>query len=239
MIFKQLILMNLLSKIINKEKLEFISNNLALIVAVPTVIGGIKQVHSLFKLSPILYKFFSFGQLIIDGFFVLIKLVIVYFFFVFYEIIVEVLTNPSGSQRKKNFKIFSFTLFIILYLILIVFMILRFGYDLDKSNYYVNILIYAAIILVALNLINLSIGFKKEGFFLFFLALLLGIGIFPEPNNSIENFTMLTKEVNKKYPKATLAYFNDQYIFYEISKDKYLVRKIDDLFEQDVDNNIK
>ncbi|WP_100077053.1 hypothetical protein [Chryseobacterium camelliae] len=80
----------------------------------------------------------------------------------------------------------------------------------------------------------MSIAFRKKESILFFLALILGFAFFPEPNNTIENFTILTKEVSKKYPKSKLAYFNDQYIFYEISKHKYLVRKIDDLFESNI-----
>lgn len=224
----------MISKIIENKAFEFISNNLSLLLGIPTLIGGIKQFNDLTSLSPLLYKFFSFSQLIIDGFIILIELITFYFVFIFYEIFVEFLTNPSGSQSKKAFKIFSCTLFILLVLILSTFMILKFEYNLDKSNYYLKFFIYLGIIIIILNIINLSIALKKGEFILFLLALIWGFAFFPKANNSIENFTILTKKISKKYPKSKLAYFNDQYIFYQISKDKYLVKKIDDLFEADV-----
>ncbi|WP_375191034.1 hypothetical protein [Chryseobacterium sp.] len=221
-------------KIIKSKAFEFVSNNLSLLLGIPTLIGGIKQLYELTNLSPLLYKFFSFSQLIIDGFIILIQIVLLYFFYILYEVFVETLTNPSGSQRKRMFKLFSFVLFIILFLVLISFIILKFKYNFEKTNYYIKVLSYLAIILFILNLINLNIALKKEGIVLFYFALFFGFVIFPEPNNSIENFTILTKKINKNYSKAKLVYFNDQYIFYEISRDKYLVKKIDDLFESNI-----
>ncbi len=138
----------MIAKIIENKSFQFISNNLSLLLGTPTLIGGIKQFHDLISLSPSLYKFFSFSQLIIEGFIILIELVTFYFVFIFYDIFVEFLANHSSSQRKKSFKIFLFTLFIILVSVLSIFMILKFGYNLDKSNYYMKIFIYLGIILI-------------------------------------------------------------------------------------------
>ncbi|WP_375182084.1 hypothetical protein, partial [Chryseobacterium sp.] len=88
-------------KIIKSKAFEFVSNNLSLLLGIPTLIGGIKQLYELTNLSPLLYKFFSFSQLIIDGFIILIQIVLLYFFYILYEVFVETLTNPSCSQRKR------------------------------------------------------------------------------------------------------------------------------------------
>jgi hypothetical protein len=83
-----------------KEKIEFIKSNLALIILVPTMLGGIWQLLELINISPLFIRFFSVSQLIPDGLLILFILLIIYTFG-------KLALNWSLKKVKNGYSIFS------------------------------------------------------------------------------------------------------------------------------------
>jgi hypothetical protein len=83
-----------------KEKIEFIKSNLALIILVPTMLGGIWQLLELINISPLFIRFFSVSQLIPDGLLILFILLIIYTFG-------KLALNWSLKKVENGYSIFS------------------------------------------------------------------------------------------------------------------------------------
>ena len=83
-----------------KEKIEFIKSNLALIILVPTMLGGIWQLLELLNISPSFIRFFSVSQLIPDGLLILFILLIIYTFG-------KLALNWSLKKVENGYSIFS------------------------------------------------------------------------------------------------------------------------------------
>ena len=83
-----------------EEKIEFIKSNLALIILVPTMLGGIWQLLELLNISPSFIRFFSVSQLIPDGLLILFILLIIYTFG-------KLALNWSLKKVENGYSIFS------------------------------------------------------------------------------------------------------------------------------------
>ena len=83
-----------------EEKIEFIKSNLALIILVPTMLGGIWQLLELLNISSSFIRFFSVSQLIPDGLLILFILLIIYTFG-------KLALNWSLKKVKNGYSIFS------------------------------------------------------------------------------------------------------------------------------------
>lgn len=228
--------MNILKSIEENNYIKYFNENLSLLIAIPTLIGGLKQFIFLSFLSSNLLTFFSINQLLIDGVIAIIKLSATFFFVYLYKgLILNYCKEKKFYSEKKSWLInYSLKLVMIFWFFVVIFF---------DVNYYfpqlMDILLFIISSLVIFSLINISIYYnthiaRRTVYLLISLYIVLSD---VNGGKSIQNFAEITASVRKKYPEAEIKYFNDQFIFYE-TKPKYMnseivIKKIDDLFEGD------
>ncbi|WP_267406413.1 MULTISPECIES: hypothetical protein [unclassified Chryseobacterium] len=232
--------MNILEKIENNYFFKFFNNNNAMLIAVPTIIGGIKQFLEISYISTDLIKFFSLSQLIIDGLIATIKLLFVYFILFVYKDIVQSRMNEEKSYtlRYKWLKKYIIKLSVLFFLTnaLVIYL-----YYINIDRYLLKILTIPFILVTYCLWVTLvflgkfrskitkTVTFIGIGFITIFVQI--------KDVNKIENFNDLSNSVRQKYPKAKIAFYNDQYIFFatnpSYANTSIVVKKIDDLFPDD------
>lgn len=227
--------MNVLKTIENNNYIKYINENLSLLIAVPTILGGFKQFIILSVMSPSLLTFFSINQLLIDGVVAIIKLSASFFFVYLYrELIIDYCKEKKFYSEKKIWLVnYSLKLFMIFWFFIVI--------TVDISFYVpplADIMLFIIASLLIFIIVNISIYYntkasKRLAYFIIALFILLSD---INEGKSIQNFETITALVRKKYPEAKIKYFNDQFIFYD-TRPKYMnseivIKKIDDLFEE-------
>ena len=194
--------MKLFEEIEANKFLNFIKNYLSLIILVPYLLGGIKQLINLSILSTELLDFFSIGQVLIDGIFITIKLL-------GYFILLILMKKSIKFLELINFGI------IFLLILMIFILIVSYFYDIvrNENEFYnlIFLLIYYGLIILTFNIIIKS-NFLK--FYMYAFSLILIIWFSPSKKDDIVNNNEILKLVYKKYPNATFQYSNDKFLIF-------------------------
>lgn len=214
--------MNKLSSLRENEILSFIKDYFSILVIFPYFIGGLKQYYELSLMSTDLTKFFSWTQLLLDGIVTMVKLILVFFFVTAYKEIV----------KDKKLKLFNIILIIAL---IVIFTTTNYlNVILKKDMNFLNYILYLILFLLAGNFMTIF-NKKLVVFPLYFV--LIGFAVITVPgralSNDIVNLKIAHNLIVKRYPKATFVYFNDQYLFFRIQEEGYIVQKIDDIFAEE------
>jgi|TARA_B110000240_G_C13314831_1_gene374418 hypothetical protein len=213
-----------------KEKIEFIKSNLALIILVPTMLGGIWQLLELLNISPSFIRFFSVSQLIPDGLLILFILLIIYTFG-------KLALNWSLKKVENGYSIFSKIVVSILCLYyLVVFFLIIF----NKGTVGVVTISLACFCFIVVAVYMFSFikkskiekfinkeSFVKEILYLIFLFsfvffLFSTFKVFHESFLLPKNWRNI-KELecriskDKNIDSFRLLYFNDKYFFVELT----------------------
>ena len=218
--------MKLFEEIEANKFLNFIKNYLSLIILVPYLLGGIKQLINLSILSTELLDFFSIGQVLIDGIFITIKLL-------GYFILLILMKKSIKFLELINFGI------IFLLILMIFILIVSYFYDIvrNENEFYnlIFLLIYYGLIILTFNIIIKS-NFLK--FYMYAFSLILIIWFSPSKKDDIVNNNEILKLVYKKYPNATFQYSNDKFLIFNtnsnLNNNKFLILKNEELFNEKI-----
>ena len=219
-------IMKLFEEIEANKFLNFIKNYLSLIILVPYLLGGIKQLINLSILSTELLDFFSIGQVLIDGIFITIKLL-------GYFILLILMKKSIKFLELINFGI------IFLLILMIFILIVSYFYDIvrNENEFYnlIFLLIYYGLIILTFNIIIKS-NFLK--FYMYAFSLILIIWFSPSKKDDIVNNNEILKLVYKKYPNATFQYSNDKFLIFNtnsnLNNNKFLILKNEELFNEKI-----
>lgn len=211
--------------------LTFLKEYFTIMLFLPTLLGGLRQLYQLVSLSPSLIQFFSISQLLIDGILILIRIplfLIGILSYNFYQAIKE--------DKKQRIKFWGIMLFAFIGFLAYIYRINL------QGNYY---LLIKDFIVLGTNVFFIFlykfIGNVKANLKIFGLmisALLFSI-IFDMSDKqydytTIENISLLNDKVNIRYPKAEFRYYNDRFIIFEnpVNK-KFIIKEFGDLFNND------
>lgn len=219
-------IMKLFEEIEANKFLNIIKNYLSLIILVPYLLGGIKQLINLSILSTELLDFFSIGQVLIDGIFITIKLL-------GYFILLILMKKSIKFLELINFGI------IFLLILMIFILIVSYFYDIvrNENEFYnlIFLLIYYGLIILTFNIIIKS-NFLK--FYMYAFSLILIIWFSPSKKYEIVNNNEILKLVYKKYPNATFQYSNDKFLIFNtnsnLNNNKFLILKNEELFNEKI-----
>lgn len=203
-----------------------------MIVIIPAILGGGLQIIQLVMISPKYIRFFSVSQVIPDGLMILfiLGLTVMWLEYVF----------PTPKVKSR------ITVFLVAIYLSLVLAIL-FDKVVGTSNFFwVTLVLYPVSSILILYLIRRSESLKLSEHKLrifkilaqggFFISLIF---IFTQLQNGRLNLSLPSNFTNlaKLTSKGNLVYFNDQYIFLEVtqldSTKKIEVLKFDAFFEKD------
>ena len=218
--------MKLFNEIETNKYLNIVKNYLSLIIIIPYLLGGIKQLINLSIISTDLLDFFSINQVLIDGIFITIKLLL-------FLILILLLKKSIKIREIINFGIIGLLILMIFALIASHF----FNFIRDENEFYnlLLLLVYYGFIILSINII-----IKKNSleFYMYILSIILIIWFTPNNKDDIVNNNEVLEMVLKKYPKASFQYSNDKYLIFKTNSNfknnKFLVLKNEELFEQKI-----
>ena len=228
-----------------KNIIDFLKQNLSVLVVIPAFIGGLWQSIELMSISTQYIRFFSISQIVPDGILILMFLIIAFsyqlvgwygdvlFFFNRKAKPVEFLNSEDYEifrRKEMNYWVayfissYVFSILYVYYLVDNKYILTQFESFIVSSFFIVFILNRAL-----RNCYYFSKDIHKKYFkgcniLLFFLYVVLAINIgkhvhksFITPSN-ILNFEQVKCIVADKYPNAKqeMLYFNDKYIFVKI-----------------------
>lgn len=224
--------MNFFQKLKANHALDFLKDYFSLIIFVPYLVGGFRQLFKLTIISYELYPFFSFSQVVIDGIINTFKLFVMLTSALLYSYYIE----EKFETNKNKLRIINILLFVLIIIVFSFgFIIQPLGYEIYDINI-LRFLVYFISTIIASHYIFLL---KNKSYdYAPYVGLVLFIIVLPLPitlPNKIDNIEILTKKLTKEYPSIKLKYYNDQYLFFETKKDVFgsniLVRKMDEIFE--------
>ncbi len=213
----------------SKDEVKTITDNFTLIIAIPYIIGGLSQFMQLTDISMDLIKFFSLTQLLIDGLLILAKCTALYFITYFISVYISSIKNSS----EKNYVIFGISILALCFAsgCIMAYNIFIHG-DFIIIKWSMRLFLLFFILLFSFVISNKFSVIGKIIFILITTSLLTEVF---KGDNKIQNISILTKNLKKTYPEVELSYYNDQFLFYETSRDKennrIIIKKIDELFE--------
>lgn len=224
--------MNIIEKINANQWVIFFRENLSLIIAIPYIIGGAKQILILAGISVDLLKFFSLSQLFIDGIVTFVFLSFVVICMEIYKALIKLFTQHEEHPEKKFLKKFNIFIFVCLVIYGIILFSVRDFNDKEFNRLLARLFLFG----IALLAIQLTIFVKDKTYkvYLYVVSIIYVTGVVFSDSNKIENFEKITTKVKMKNKNSKLSYFNDQYLFYETNpksdNNKIIIFKIDDLF---------
>lgn len=213
----------------SKDEVKTITDNFTLIIAIPYVIGGLSQFMQLTDISIDLVKFFSLTQLLIDGLLILAKCATLYF--ITYSISGYISAIKNRSEKK--YAIFGISILALCFAsgCVMAYNIFTHG-DFIIVKWSMRLFLFFFILLFSF--VN-SNKFSVIGTIIFILITTSLLTKVFKDDNKIQNISVLTNNLKKTYPEVELSYYNDQFLFYETSRDKennrIIIKKIDELFE--------
>lgn len=213
---------------------EIARENLAIIIVIPTLLGGIWQVSQLILISPIFLRFFSISQLVSDG--ILVGFVILLCILIPY-LLASSIANLFIKYDEKT-KLTIATIFGVIYVV-----ILFLDYGENHKIFRIMLLAYGYFQ-------NYLFTFSREYRTKFgklektLITILISVGIFSsfvdvinlmseisKSSKNIENLKFVEQEIQKQNPCARIEYFNDKYIFIETdsssSSKTYIIKKFE------------
>lgn len=225
----------------DKNKLKQIRENFPLIVAIPTLLGGLWQLIELIRISPIFLRFFSINQMVSDGLLVGLAIFLV------------VVIPYSFAQSTTNAMVKHLDIKIILLLsVCIIILPLTFIFnDYIRKEYPIyriiiwSYLFFTNICLMYNDKLQKAAPTKYDKYFLsvisFFILPIIASDVkslikeFSKSETSLENFKTFKTELYQQHPCAKFEYFNDKYIFIQIdstSKEKsYLIKDVNEMIQ--------
>lgn len=228
-----------------KTIIDFLKENLSILIVVPAFIGGLWQALELMNISYSYIRFFSISQIVPDGILILmvfiiilsIHIVIPFIHSLFFEKekpqTAETLDSINYEKERKRNLNTSIICFVVLYCY-ILYKIFNPKFDIVNTNGFNDkiITIYFFSTYMVFNL-EFCYFYAKEqhkkyykycNILLVILYILIVIHfskpfhkIFTTPENII-NIEKVKKDILVKFPKTKqeLLYFNDKYIFFKI-----------------------
>lgn len=216
-----------------KKVLDYIKENINILILIPTVLGGFWQLLELVRIEISFIRFFSLTQVVSDG------LVIMFLLLIFAFINLGVFLK---EKKEDDNTISPYEEYLAVKLVLLLFFLLGFGYVLYIINYeHFNtpriILLYTFFI-ASIRVIR-DIIIKKYGdifkhyyslivLLVFQISLYFMNSIFTKfhhlyyvPSN-IKNIEYLECYTGKKKKDFELLYFNDKYVFIKDIKSKQI-----------------
>lgn len=206
--------------------------------------GGLSQMYFLAKISPNLLRFFSVSQLISDGLFMLLFLLIA-----FLGVIPIYLNKHPNEKKLENYKYtkglyISAGLFLLFGLATAILKLIE-NYKVNGLHELVHFItalfiFYSLFYVLLYEFCSQYLGrYFLIGIF-FIINSLISVYSYSKINNNTENIlnfktiisTLEQKECYSKTPQ--ILYFNDKYIFIEVEikgKKSIIIKKTDDLFE--------
>lgn len=213
--------------------MTFLKEYFTIILFLPTLLGGLRQLYQLVSLSPSLIQFFSISQLLIDGILILIRVpifLIGVLLFGFYRAV-------KDNKRER----IKFLIAVIIGFIGFSAYCYRIGveenfYQLVKN--FITLVINISFIFFYKFMGSAKNEIKAIGLIISAIILSIMYDITDKQfDNTIENISLLKKEVQSKYPNAEFKYYNDKFVIFENSLNKsYIIKDFEDLF---VDYNEK
>ncbi|QZK90687.1 hypothetical protein K5V07_09360 [Flavobacterium sp. CHNK8] len=222
---------------------DFLKDNLNIIIVVPAFIGGLWQLLELLNISIAFVRFFSISQIVSDG--LLVLYIIIYFSspifgtHLFYSAImkskestIDLLTARKIKNNKTKLLVYTVSFFLLwLFGVVILW---YFSYVLLKASSTKNGFILIPFLIIGCNHF-LNIAYKTASFklkhiykvfnlFLLILYVMIIIFMFKKLHRNqfsaipIINIEKLNLDVKTKFPntKQEILYFNDKYIFINI-----------------------
>lgn len=225
-------------KTLEKNKLlQFTKEYFTIILAVPYLIGGFRQLFKLFLISYDLFIFFSFSQLLIDGIITTIKILFLIVFLLQYKTILE--KYATGETAKISLRTYNIILAVLIISYIIAIFLLNLTNTFTTDRNFSRFFAYSILILLSINqLITLKDTVYK---YFPYMGIILFSTFLPIPitfDNRIENIELLTEKIKKQHKNVTLSYYNDQYLFFETERmkknNKIIVVKMDDIFNDGI-----
>ncbi|MCT4327738.1 hypothetical protein [Chryseobacterium indologenes] len=220
--------------ILANSLMTFLKEYFTIILFIPTLLGGLRQLYQLVSISPSLIQFFSISQLLIDGILIIIRVplfLIGILLYGFYRVIKE------DKRERIKFWIAVISGFI---------GFSAYCYKIGvEENYYQlvkNFITFATnISFIFLYKFMGSAKNKIKAFGLIISAIILSIMYDitdKQFDNTIENISLLKKEVQIKYPNAEFKYYNDKFVIFENPLNKrYIIKEFGDLFVEYTNEN--
>ncbi|MEI7486011.1 MAG: hypothetical protein WCJ72_01160 [Chryseobacterium sp.] len=190
-----------------------ISNNLALLLILPTLLGGCEQFATLCLKSFTLLLYYSPTQVPIDGISILVKAPL---------FVLGVFINMKYQQARINIKanwgiLVFLSAFILMLIALMCILFVRQDYKLLGKLTYLIIANIAVILMLKKDKGALQ-TFNKKASYVIAVSIVLAMfyNIITKPDYSeISNITKLTTTIKIKYPHVKLLYCNDKYLFFD------------------------
>lgn len=220
------------NKLLENKIIKYISENLSLLLIIPGILGGIRQIILLSLLSPSLLIYFSTSQVLLDGISILFQLSIVLFTIYFFNKFIN-------KYRSHPIKIlFGMSILILGF---VFFMKTQYNsFAISNFDILMKICFSVLATMFSIYIIKLSkpsalpmAFFSIFGIFaIIFLTYSQPVNVF---NISNDNQLQLLK---KKFPNIKLEYVNDTYLIYNLnskeenkSKQVFFIQKHENLFE--------
>ncbi len=241
-----LLMIALLEKIENNKLFKFVKDNFSLIIFIPSLLGGLKQLTFLLTYSPSLIQYFSFSQIAIDGLEIIIQCIIVLLIVSFIYAL---------TVGKVN-RILLYSIISVILLVLYIWYSIYTDnfykivpYDLTTLDTYLSKFFSLFFLSIALGIFLASRGIKAENEkrFSIFKKIYLTISIvflfyfiisYKPFQYNVENVSNVTDKVKKENSKdAELIYYNDSYLIFilnpkeDFNHRKFYVQKFETLFE--------
>lgn len=237
----------------SKFSLKTIRDNLSVIILFPTLLGGIWQIIQLLRIKPVMVRFFSITQLVSDGlliFVALITILTIPFLVVYSFKLVGAEMYPTTISVKKK-RLYGLLFMIILGSFLYTsYDLCNYDYNVVDFRFFINTFSFPSTFQTLLFLLLSGIFptfFKNHSsglnFFavIIFIANILFYGILFDKVTQKNLSTLSIEFIYKKYEcknkskiKPKLLYFNDKYIFLELSCDQkskeIYIEKFDNFF---------
>ncbi|WP_330744923.1 hypothetical protein [Chryseobacterium sp. CP-77] len=210
--------------------LTFLKEYFAIIIFVPTLLGGLGQLYQLVSLSPSLIEYFSISQLLIDGILILIRSPLYLIGILSYGFYLAI-----KNDKRQHIKFWITLFFAFMALALNIYR------DFVDENYYK---LFKSFMLLGINIFFIflykNMGNAKTSLKIFGLvitavlfSILLNILDRQFDYNSIENISLLTDKVKAQYPKAEFRYYNDKFVIFEnTTNQRYIIKEFGDLFKE-------
>ncbi|MBT2559844.1 hypothetical protein J7E50_18135 [Pedobacter sp. ISL-68] len=198
---------------ITRNLTTVLTKNLALLLILPTLLGGCEQFVTLCLKSFTLLLYYSPTQVPIDGISILVKVPI---------FLLGVFVNLKYHEARTNIKanwgtLVFLSIFILMLIALTVVLFVREDYKLLIKIAYLIIANIAVILLLKKDKTVLQ-TFSKKATYVIAVSIVLATFynvLTKRDYSEVGNITNLTDKLKAKYPNAKLLYSNDKYLFYD------------------------
>lgn len=216
------------------------------LILIPTILGTVIQLFSLYIIDPLLIKFFSISQIINDGLYILFTLLpLIFITPLIYVFLAPINLKKSEDSKGEKRKIIIINLVLLFYIIFFINLTYVHG-----KNYYILGITMVSVIGYVITKEYLKVIGKKWQFvfvkdihnLITYISILIYFSItmiFNDIPENVANLETVSNNINSNFPhyKSEILYFNDNFIFAKIYCDsiddpgaQILILKNDALF---------